>query len=70
MILSGLGADELLGGYSRHRTAFKRGGWLALLDEACVTLGEGPVDLTAGLVAARCRSTSHQEFRKGRPHHF
>jgi len=33
VILSGLGADELLGGYSRHRTAFKQGGWLALLNE-------------------------------------
>lgn len=32
VILSGLGADELLGGYSRHRTAFTRG-WNALVDE-------------------------------------
>jgi asparagine synthetase B (glutamine-hydrolysing) len=26
ILLSGLGADELLGGYGRHRTAFRRGG--------------------------------------------
>jgi len=39
-MLSGLGADELLGGYSRHKTAFKRGGWLALLNEARLTLEE------------------------------
>ncbi|KDQ30586.1 hypothetical protein PLEOSDRAFT_49338 [Pleurotus ostreatus PC15] len=32
VILSGLGADELLGGYSRHRTAFTHG-WKALVDE-------------------------------------
>lgn len=33
VILSGLGADELLGGYIRHRNAYKHGGWQALLDE-------------------------------------
>lgn len=27
VLLNGLGADELLGGYSRHRSAFKFGGW-------------------------------------------
>ncbi|KAL4268062.1 Asparagine synthetase domain-containing protein [Pleurotus pulmonarius] len=32
VILSGLGADELLGGYSRHRTAFTHG-WKSLVDE-------------------------------------
>jgi asparagine synthetase B (glutamine-hydrolysing) len=33
MLLNGLGADELLGGYGRHRTAFKAGGWPAVIDE-------------------------------------
>lgn len=33
VILSGLGADELLGGYIRHKNAYKHGGWQALLDE-------------------------------------
>ena len=33
VILSGLGADELLGGYSRHRTAFERGGDAAVNEE-------------------------------------
>jgi asparagine synthetase B (glutamine-hydrolysing) len=33
VILSGLGADELLGGYVRHRNAFKHAGWQGLLDE-------------------------------------
>jgi len=32
-LLSGLGADELLGGYSRHSTAFRRSGYEALLVE-------------------------------------
>ncbi len=33
VLLSGLGSDELLGGYSRHKLAFIKGGWPALLDE-------------------------------------
>jgi len=33
VLLSGLGADELLGGYSRHRRAWERGGAAALTEE-------------------------------------
>jgi asparagine synthetase B (glutamine-hydrolysing) len=33
VLFSGLGADELFGGYQRHGLAFKRGGYQALLDE-------------------------------------
>lgn len=33
VLLSGLGADELLGGYSRHRKAFMKGGRQALVEE-------------------------------------
>ncbi|KAB8289689.1 hypothetical protein EYC80_010601 [Monilinia laxa] len=33
VLLSGLGADELFGGYTRHATAFNRNGVSALLDE-------------------------------------
>jgi len=33
ILLSGLGADELLGGYSRHSTAFRRAGYQGLLEE-------------------------------------
>jgi asparagine synthetase B (glutamine-hydrolysing) len=33
IVLSGLGADEQLGGYGRHRVAWNRGGWLALRSE-------------------------------------
>ncbi|RDL41907.1 Adenine nucleotide alpha hydrolases-like protein [Venustampulla echinocandica] len=33
VLISGLGADELFGGYTRHSTAFNRGGFPGLLDE-------------------------------------
>ena len=33
VLLSGLGADELFAGYTRHATAFKRNGFNGLLDE-------------------------------------
>jgi len=33
VLLNGLGSDELLGGYGRHRTAFGVGGWPAVIDE-------------------------------------
>ena len=33
VLLNGLGSDELLGGYGRHRTAFKAGGWQAVINE-------------------------------------
>lgn len=33
VLLSGLGADELFGGYTRHATAFSRNGFPGLLDE-------------------------------------
>ncbi|KAI0126040.1 asparagine synthase [Xylariales sp. AK1849] len=33
VLVSGLGADELFGGYSRHESAFKRRGYSGLIDE-------------------------------------
>lgn len=33
VLLSGLGSDELLGGYGRHRTVYNSGGWNALIEE-------------------------------------
>ncbi|KAJ7357107.1 asparagine synthase-domain-containing protein [Mycena albidolilacea] len=33
VLLNGLGSDELLGGYGRHRTAYETGGWKSVIDE-------------------------------------
>lgn len=33
VLISGLGADELFGGYTRHATAFSRRGFAGLIDE-------------------------------------
>lgn len=33
VLLSGLGADEALGGYGRHRVAYQKGGWEGVADE-------------------------------------
>ncbi|WFC95673.1 hypothetical protein MBRA1_002326 [Malassezia brasiliensis] len=42
VFLSGLGADELLGGYARHRQAFRRGHWDALCAELQLDLDRLP----------------------------
>ncbi|GMK59940.1 hypothetical protein CspeluHIS016_0901570 [Cutaneotrichosporon spelunceum] len=39
---SGLGADEQLAGYTRHRKAFDRGGWNGLVDEIQLDLDRLP----------------------------
>ncbi|BEI81784.1 hypothetical protein CcaverHIS002_0209440 [Cutaneotrichosporon cavernicola] len=39
---SGLGADEQLAGYTRHRKAFERGGWEGLIDEVQLDLDRLP----------------------------
>lgn len=39
VLMSGLGADELFGGYIRHMTAFTRGGYPSLIDELKLDVG-------------------------------
>ena len=39
VLLSGLGADELFGGYQRHAVAFGRGGYPDLVDELKLDMG-------------------------------
>ena len=33
VLLNGLGSDELLGGYGRHRSVYKTGSWQAVVSE-------------------------------------
>ncbi|GHJ86402.1 hypothetical protein NliqN6_2804 [Naganishia liquefaciens] len=42
VLLSGLGADELLGGYARHRRAFEVHGWQGAIDEMQMDLDRLP----------------------------
>ncbi|KAF9229524.1 hypothetical protein BS17DRAFT_26002 [Gyrodon lividus] len=42
VLLNGLGSDELLGGYSRHRTTFKARGWQGVIDELQLELDRIP----------------------------
>ncbi|KAI9025684.1 asparagine synthase-domain-containing protein [Hyaloraphidium curvatum] len=42
VVLSGLGADELFGGYSRHRSRFQQGRWPALVHELNLDLQRLP----------------------------
>lgn len=40
VLLNGLGSDELLGGYGRHRTAYTSGGWSAVIQEVHTCLAQ------------------------------
>ncbi|KDN45909.1 hypothetical protein K437DRAFT_246888 [Tilletiaria anomala UBC 951] len=42
VLLSGLGADELFGGYARHRTAYSKEGWSGLTKELQLDLDRLP----------------------------
>lgn len=42
ILLNGLGSDELLGGYGRHRTAYATRGWQGVIDELQLELDRIP----------------------------
>ncbi|KJA26137.1 hypothetical protein HYPSUDRAFT_37019 [Hypholoma sublateritium FD-334 SS-4] len=43
VLLNGLGSDELLGGYGRHRTVYSTGGWEAVIKELQEEIDRLPV---------------------------
>lgn len=57
VLLNGLGADELLGGYGRHRTAFKAGGWPAVIDEVGHKMGH--VGINVLVISSRAAPTRY-----------
>src|SRR5258708_19085910 len=59
VLLNGLGSDELLGGYGRHRTAYSTGGWKAVIDEVEFSQGCVSEILTLSLRPAPTRDGPH-----------
>ncbi|KAI7892225.1 asparagine synthase-domain-containing protein [Mucor mucedo] len=49
VLISGLGADEQLGGYSRHREAFRQGSWEKLIQEMWT---EYPIETWGGMIVS------------------
>ena len=46
VLFNGLGSDELLGGYGRHRTAYSTGGWRTAIAEVRQSRGFlGPLNI-------------------------
>ncbi|KAG6861214.1 hypothetical protein C0995_002563 [Termitomyces sp. Mi166 len=43
VLLNGLGSDELLGGYGRHRSAYNSGGWQAVVKELQLEIDRIPI---------------------------
>ncbi|KAH8991989.1 asparagine synthase-domain-containing protein [Lactarius akahatsu] len=62
VLLNGLGSDELLGGYSRHRTVYNTGGWKALIDELQLDMDRIPtrnLGRDDRVISAHGRETRH-----------
>ncbi|KAJ3718253.1 asparagine synthase-domain-containing protein [Lentinula raphanica] len=43
VLINGLGSDELLGGYGRHRSAYNSGGWAAVIEELQLEIDRIPI---------------------------
>ncbi|KAI0651670.1 asparagine synthase-domain-containing protein [Trametes meyenii] len=62
VLLNGLGSDELLGGYGRHRTAFKAAGWQAVIDELQLEIDRIPtrnLGRDDRIISSRGKETRH-----------
>ncbi|KAH9964424.1 asparagine synthase, partial [Russula dissimulans] len=80
VLLNGLGSDELLGGYGRHRTAYSTGGWPAVIDELQLEMDRIPVRNLGRddrVISAHGKETRHPflsldvvNFLVGLPVHF
>ena len=63
VLLSGLGSDELLGGYGRHRTAYEAGGWKAVIEEVLPCQILGATRMTSILVTAGTATHTDPQLR-------
>jgi len=80
VLLNGLGSDELLGGYGRHRTAFNTGGWPAVINELQLEMDRIPtrnLGRDDRVISAHGKETRHPflsldvvNFLVGLPVHF
>ena len=71
VVLSGLGSDELIGGYGRHRTVYGTGGWKAVIDEVKYLFLSLLIEFLNRFVAATGnRSHPYQKFGTRWPNNF
>lgn len=72
VVISGLGSDELLGGYSRHRLAFQNGGWQGLIDEVRLSSASNSIYCHNICLSATARNFPNTDAQHGpgRSHDF
>ncbi len=61
VLLNGLGSDELLGGYGRHRSAYNTGGWARVNEEVISAIAVHWPSHSASTASTRNRPHTHSK---------